>query len=260
MSNTESGDSASRSGITFGKRLEAMETEEVVDVMSEMKTQKKPKELPKAGSQEVLISQYLESGNYFHMDSIINATSRKTIGETVKRLNVKYVLPLLDLFIMKLEDNPRRGTVIMIWLKAILCYHSSFLMSVPYLQQRLSLLMRLLTDRYASYKRLYATHGRLAFILGYARSLERGDIDFAKAKVPLVKVEEEALEMKVDSSSEELSDEEEREEAATQDGTEGESKTQDVENQEDQDNLESLIASEGNADERDGGERDQEKD
>ena len=74
------GDSASRSGITFGKRLEAMETEEVVDVMSEMKTQKKPKELPKAGSQEVLISQYLESGNYFHMDSIINATSRKVLN------------------------------------------------------------------------------------------------------------------------------------------------------------------------------------
>lgn len=141
----------------------------------------------------------------------------------------------------------------MIWIKAILCYHSSFLMSVPDLRKRLSLLIRLLLDRCASYKRLCATHGRLAFILGYARSLEGEDIDFAKARVPLVMVEEEALEMKVDSSSEELS-EEEREEAETQDGTEGESKTQDVESQEDQDNLESLIVSEGNADERDGGE------
>lgn len=142
----------------------------------------------------------------------------------------------------------------MIWIKAILCYHSSFLMSVPDLRKRLSLLTRLLLDRCASYKRLCATHGRLAFILGYARSLEGEDIDFAKARVPLVMVEEEALEMKVDSSSEELSEEEEREGAETQDGTEGESKTQDVESQEDQDNLESLIVSEGNADERDGGE------
>lgn len=74
------GDSASRSGITFGKRLEAMETEEVVDVMTEMITEKKPKELPKAGSLEVLISQYLDSGNYFQMESIINATSRKVLN------------------------------------------------------------------------------------------------------------------------------------------------------------------------------------
>ena len=73
------GDSTSRSVISFGKRLEAMETEEVVDIMSEMNTQKKPKELPKAGSREVLLSQYLESGNYDQIGSVINAVNRKVL-------------------------------------------------------------------------------------------------------------------------------------------------------------------------------------
>ena len=94
----------------------------------------------------------------------------------------------------------------MLWIITILRYHSSFLMSVPNLQRRLSLLMRLLSDRSASYKKILRLRGRLDLVLACARSLTGDTIDFAQAQIPLVEVEEGVLDTRTRSSSEEESE------------------------------------------------------
>lgn len=103
----------------------------------------------------------------------------------------------------------------MLWVITILRYHSSFLMSVPNLRRRLSLLMRLLSDRGASYKKIMRLRGRLDLVLACARSLGGNTIDFTQAQIPLVEVEEGGLDTRSKSSSEEeeLSDKDSEEES-----------------------------------------------
>ena len=91
----------------------------------------------------------------------------------------------------------------MLWIITILRHHSSFLMSVPNLRRRLSLLMRLLSDRSASYKKIIRLRGRLDLVLECARSLSGNTIDFTQAQIPLVEVEEGGLDTRTRSSSEE---------------------------------------------------------
>ena len=116
----------------------------------------------------------------------------------------------------------------MLWIITILRYHSSFLMSVPNLQRRLSLLMRLLSDRSASYKKILRLRGRLDLVLACARSLTGDTIDFAQAQIPLVEVEEGVLDTRTRSSSEEEEEEEEEEEKeeSSEDTSEDESKSE----------------------------------
>lgn len=69
--------SASKSEMTFGKRLEDLSKEEVEDIMSEMSSAKNSSKLPKTGSLEVLLSQYLETSDYSQVNNILNVSNRK---------------------------------------------------------------------------------------------------------------------------------------------------------------------------------------
>ena len=68
---------APKSGVSLGKRLESLGKEEVVDIMSEMNNAKKSNTLPKTGSLEVLLSQYLETSDFTQIDNILNVNDRK---------------------------------------------------------------------------------------------------------------------------------------------------------------------------------------
>lgn len=64
-------DSEAVSGISLGKRLEFLESDEPTDIMSEIQSQKKPKKMPKTGSMEVLLSQYLQTNDYNQIDNVL---------------------------------------------------------------------------------------------------------------------------------------------------------------------------------------------
>lgn len=93
----------------------------------------------------------------------------------------------------------------MLWIKALLHYHGSFMMSVPDLRKKVAYLRKLLDNRAASYKKILKLRGRLDLVLSHARSVSSQDADFSQALVPLVEVDEDAME----SSDSELEDEEE---------------------------------------------------
>ena len=64
------------SSIPLGKRLESLEIENKEDIMKEMKETTKKKVLPKSRSMEVILTQYLETGDYSQIDRIINAKDK----------------------------------------------------------------------------------------------------------------------------------------------------------------------------------------
>lgn len=79
-------------------------------------------------------------------------------------------------------------------------------MSVPELRKKLSFLRRLLDLRSSCYRRLMKLRGRLDLVLSHARSVTRDDIDFSQAQIPLLEVDEGAIE---EEESEEEGEEEE---------------------------------------------------
>ena len=69
-----------------------------------MQSQKKLKKMPKTGSMEVLLSQYLQTNDYNQIDNVLTIHD-----ERVGLMFVRGVFPLLDILVMKLEANPRVG-------------------------------------------------------------------------------------------------------------------------------------------------------
>ena len=48
-----------------------MEPEDVTDIMKEMRWKKKEKKMPKTGSMEVLLTQYLTTNDYYQIDNVL---------------------------------------------------------------------------------------------------------------------------------------------------------------------------------------------
>lgn len=81
----------------------------------------------------------------------------------------------------------------LLWIKTLLHYHSSFMMSVPDLQKKVTYLRKLLDNRAASYKKILKLRGRLDLVLTHARSVSSQDADVSQGLVPLVEVDEASI-------------------------------------------------------------------
>ena len=90
-------------------------------------------------------------------------------------------------------------------------------MSIPELRNKLSFLRRLLESRSSSYKKLMKLHGRLDLVLTHARSVTRDDIDFSKAQIPLLEVNEGGYDEEDEEQDEEEQEEEMEEEVDNSD-------------------------------------------
>lgn len=204
--------------------------------MKEMKETTKKKVLPKSRSMEVILTQYLETGDYSQIDRIINAKDKRVLSystfrnvqiikETVQRLDSRNVLPLLNLLVVKLDSTPKvcmisllllqKGYQIIKWIQFIFQFHCSYLMSVPELPKKLSYLCRILEMRTSSYQDLVQLRSRLNFVLKRAKVVESFEVDFTKANIPLLEVNGE--EENMNEESDELSENQDEEELGDKD-------------------------------------------
>ena len=69
--------SGNTKSIPLGKRLENLDSESEDDIMQEMTEMKIQKKLPKTGSLEVLLSQYLETGDYNQIENVLNVEDKR---------------------------------------------------------------------------------------------------------------------------------------------------------------------------------------
>jgi U3 small nucleolar RNA-associated protein 5 len=87
------------------------------------------------------------------------------LSNSVSRLPVQHVVPLLHACVNKLQIKPSRGTQLIPWIRCVLVHHAGYLLSLPDLVDKLGGLYTLLDSRVAVYKKLLKLSGRLDLLL-----------------------------------------------------------------------------------------------
>ncbi|EIE77111.1 hypothetical protein G6F46_006894 [Rhizopus delemar] len=120
-------------------------------------------------------------------------TTIEEIHNTVRRLPLDNVLPLLEELLEKFDVQQARNTDLTEWIKAVLLIHTAYFMTMPEIVGQLSNLYNELDVRLTVYPKLLAMHGRLGLI--------QRQIDYRNRKEE-DESEEEGEDVKVFSESE----------------------------------------------------------
>lgn len=121
-------------------------------------------------------------------------TTAEEIHNTVRRLPLDNVLPLLQELLEKFDVQQARDTELTEWIKAVLLTHTAYFMSLPEIVQQLSDLYNELNVRLTVYPKLLAMHGRLGLI--------QRQIDYRNRKEEDESEDEDEEDVKVFSESE----------------------------------------------------------
>lgn len=87
------------------------------------------------------------------------------IRSTVSRIPAAAAVQLLRQCISKLHSKPNRGQSLITWIRPLLTYHTSYLMTVPGINAQLSSLYQIVDARVGVFKKLMMLHGRLDLLL-----------------------------------------------------------------------------------------------
>lgn len=104
-------------------------------------------------------------------------TNLEDIRNTVRRLPLDNVLPLLQELLAQFDVQQARDAVLTEWIKTVLLTHTAYFMTLPEIVQRLSTLYKELDDRLTVYPKLLAMHGRLDLIQNQIDARNRKDIE-----------------------------------------------------------------------------------
>lgn len=143
-------------------------------------------------------------------------TTIEEIHNTVRRLPLDNVLPLLEELLEKFDVQQARNTDLTEWIKAVLLIHTAYFMTMPEIVGQLSNLYNELDVRLTVYPKLLAMHGRLGLI--------QRQIDYRNRKEE-DESEEEGEDVKVFSESE---DEDLEDDAISDEGEEEDDENDDL--------------------------------
>ncbi|KAI8646790.1 hypothetical protein BD408DRAFT_479738 [Parasitella parasitica] len=90
--------------------------------------------------------------------------SLQDIRNTIRRLPLDNILPLLQELLAQFDVQQARDAVLTEWIKTVLLTHTAYFMTLPEVVQRLSTLYKELDDRLTVYPKLLAMRGRLDLI------------------------------------------------------------------------------------------------
>ncbi len=79
--------------------------------------------------QQILV-QALHSNDKALLLTVLEQRDLGIINNTVKKLPTKYVVPFLEKAIARFQEKPRTGMHILQWIKAVLLFHMTYLMTV----------------------------------------------------------------------------------------------------------------------------------
>jgi U3 small nucleolar RNA-associated protein 5 len=122
---------------------------------------------PKTGSLQTILTQALHSNDKTLLEYCLAEGGRSStvIRETVERLPLKFVLPLLNSVVERFRSKPSRGVYLMAWIRQILNSHTSYLMSVPEVGASLAGLYQAIDHRMGVFKKLLQLQGRLDLVM-----------------------------------------------------------------------------------------------
>ncbi|XP_043915822.1 WD repeat-containing protein 43 [Protopterus annectens] len=177
----------------------------------------KSKGLPKTDSHAVLLVQGLESNDSDILNKVLQTKKDGPIKNTVSRLPVHAVIPLLHELTKRMLGHPNSALLMVRWLKAVLTLHSSYLSTLPDLIPQLGMLYQLMESRVKTLQKLTRLHGKLYLLIAQVSSSEKmQNMGDASQTAKLVYEEESSSEegsedMVADESDENWEEEEEEE-------------------------------------------------
>ena len=125
-------------------------------------------------------------------------------------------MPLLNSLVFKFQSNPSGSGSLMVWLKAILTEHITYLSTVPNAVKALSKIYLTITSRLEVFKKLSKVSGRLDLVLSQVKKANRSAADGKFAEYD----EDEDEEESDDDDDDDDDDEEEGEEGEEEFGEE----------------------------------------
>ncbi|NXA79727.1 WDR43 protein, partial [Thryothorus ludovicianus] len=125
---------------------------------------KTPGGLPQTDSFAVLLVQGLESNDAEILNKVLNTRKENLVKNTVARMPIHAVIPLLHELTKRLQGNPYSASLMVRWLKSVFTLHASYLSTLPDLIPQLGMLYQLMESRVKTLQKLSRLHGRL-FIL-----------------------------------------------------------------------------------------------
>ena len=111
---------------SFLEKLDAMEQH----VTRTSSKQKNHGNTPKAGSLQSAIEQAIHSDDPALLESCLDINVETTIRSTCQRLSIPYIVPFLLSLIKRFEANPNRAGALIPWIRALLLFHGSYLMTL----------------------------------------------------------------------------------------------------------------------------------
>lgn len=79
----------------------------------------------------VLLSQALRSDDHQLLEKCFAISSAKVVKSTVQQLAPQDAARLLHVAVQRLQSSPKRGKQIAVWLRALLLFHTAYLISAP---------------------------------------------------------------------------------------------------------------------------------
>eukprot|EP00466_Bigelowiella_natans_P003437 jgi/Bigna1/73167/fgenesh1_pg.23_\ len=179
---------------------------------------------PVSGSLKAVLEQGLVSNDKSLLEYCFENRDSESIRNTVRKIDAKYVLPLLKALGTRFQTRPQRKHLVK-WIKHTLQSHTGYLLTVPNLVSQLQAITSNFEKRLEMFPKLLQLYGRLEVLMGMeiasnklesGEGAEEGVVRMRETRGGGVEVmEQEEEEDEEDDEEEEEDDEEEKKKAGT---------------------------------------------
>jgi len=194
-----SGGGTKRKNSESGK-TDAMSVADRIKLLSHDQNQKSTP--PRTDSVLQLLLQGLNSKDKRILESVLERVDEELINDTVKRLPLEAILPLLETLHHYIQGKTPLVFSHGKWLKAVLQHHTSYIMSSPECEEILTSMNTIIEARTRNYSKILQLKGKLDMIVKQINTQDEDD----RFQPELNQASKEALLVYQDDSSDELND------------------------------------------------------
>lgn len=158
--------------MTFGERIAGLVEADIQDTT----TAPEQGSIPHFDSLSVLLSQAISNGDDQFLEKCISLKSSKTISETARHLSPRDATVLIGVLVRKLQASPSRGSMLALWIKALLIHHVAYISGTGVCKKSLGHLYQTMDTRLALHGQMMSLHSRLGLILASAEHVPYQEI------------------------------------------------------------------------------------
>ncbi|XP_064622092.1 WD repeat-containing protein 43-like [Lineus longissimus] len=153
---------------------------------------------PQADTLATLLTQGLQSQDKLIINNVLQTNNEKIIKNTVRRLPVPVVIPLVKELSRRMHGHAQVGHVLIKWVKMVLTIHTSYLMTFPEIVDTLSSLYQMMDYRVGMFSRLSKLQGKLELMLSQVTSQTQDEEETVATQQPMLIYQEESSDEEMD--------------------------------------------------------------